>query len=389
MRRSLATINLTKDYIESKVSQERILSTYLDIPIDVVLDCINNNHLIESVFRNDDTNKSMGIQYNNKGRLKVRDFGGFGFFDDVYGTVAYVLSAVYKRKIDTNIKSDFYFVLTHIVHMFSEIFENKAHDETLNNNVKVALNVVKHKRAVFNVIPRNWNKQDNNIWGKWNIDVPYLSTHFVIPVEELYVNSQLEYTYNSKDPAYAYYLGKSQSGDYLIKIYYPLRNRKIKSKFMTNCNVLEGIPNLECDDYDYILITKSSKDRLSLGSYLDTLLYGGSPKIGIINVPSENYHLKGKEYDYLCNKLAPDGKIITFFDFDTTGRLGALYHKETYNIPYIFITNGELGLANYGAKDFTDLHLKYDKNTIIEFINKTILYVKHCNFPNKAEGSPF
>ena len=46
MRRGVGTAKLTKDYIESKISQELIVSKYLDIPIDVVNDCIKNNHLM-------------------------------------------------------------------------------------------------------------------------------------------------------------------------------------------------------------------------------------------------------------------------------------------------------------------------------------------------------
>ena len=93
-KRTPNTSKLTKAFIESKISQEAIVSKYLNIPMEVVQDCINHGHLIKSVFRDDDYNKSMGIIYNRKGRLKVRDFGGFGFFDDVYGVVAYVLSNI-------------------------------------------------------------------------------------------------------------------------------------------------------------------------------------------------------------------------------------------------------------------------------------------------------
>lgn len=107
MKRNANTSKLTKAFIESRVSQEEIVSKYLDIPLEVVRDCVEHNHLITSVFRDDDTDGSMGIAYNAKGRLKVRDFGGAGFFDDVYGVVAYVLSIVYERPISTNNKQDF------------------------------------------------------------------------------------------------------------------------------------------------------------------------------------------------------------------------------------------------------------------------------------------
>ena len=115
MIRNVNTAKLTKTYIESKISQELIVSKYLDIPIEVVKECIDKNILITSVFRDTDDNGSMGIQYNVKGRLKVRDFGGFGFFGDVYDVVVYVLSLIYKRKIEPNNKQDFYFILKHLL----------------------------------------------------------------------------------------------------------------------------------------------------------------------------------------------------------------------------------------------------------------------------------
>lgn len=382
MKRTFNTTHLTKAFIESKISQELIVSKYLDIPLDIVKDCINHNHLINSVFRDDDNNKSMGIQYNNKGRLKVRDFGGFGFFEDVYGVVAYVLSLICGRKIETNNKQDFYYVLKHIAYTFSDLIDGKTVDENVTTLIKNAIDAGKKQRPIIEIVPRSWNSNDKTIWNKWGISLNYLNTHFVIPVDQYYINrgvdSDPKYYYKAKDPCYAYMLGQNKKGIYFIKLYFPLRNKATELKFVTNCNVLEGLLNLELNNYDYIIITKSSKDRLSLGNHLlNRPLYRGADKlnIGVVNLPSENYHLKDIEYDYLRNKLKSDGLIFSFLDFDATGRNGAKYLKDLYNIPYLFITRGEFGLYNYGCKDFSDLHDKYSINEIDTFIQETLRYV--------------
>ena len=383
MKRNPFTTNLTKEYIESKVSQEAIVSKYLDIPMDVVLDCINHNRLITSVFRDDDFNKSMGIQYNAKGRLKVRDFGGWGFFEDVYGVVAYVLSIAYERKIETNNKQDFYFVLKHIAYTFSDIIDNKATDPNIQPLIANAVAKGKNKKHIIDIAPRSWNKYDKDLWGRWGVDLAYLNSHFVIPVEQYYIDRAIDtepkYYYKAKDPCYAYMLGTNRQGIRLIKLYFPKRNRRTELKFVTNCNVLEGLLNLELDNYDYILITKSTKDRLSIGNHLlHNSLYGGANKlnIGVINLPSENYRLRQIEYDWLVNKLADDGMILSLLDFDRTGRDGAKYLEETYNIPYLFITRGEFGLPNFDCKDFADLHDYFSINQINQFIKETIEYVE-------------
>lgn len=385
MKRTVCTIQLTKDYIESKVSQELIMSKYLDVPIETIQDCILNNTLITSVFRDDDTNGSMGFTFNKKGRLKVRDFGGFGFFGDIYDVVAYVLSLAFGRKIEPNNKQDFYFILKHIADTFSDIIDNKEVDENIDPFIQNALRKGKANNHIIEIVPRSWNQHDKRIWETWNINLNYLNTHFVVPVDQYYVdrgiNSNPQYYYKEKDPCYGYILGQKSNGIWLIKLYFPLRDRTKKElKFVTNCQVLEGLPNLELDEYDYILITKSSKDRLSIGSHLISHpLYGGmnNPvKIGLINLPSESYKLRQKEYDFLKNKLKENGLIVSLLDFDKAGRHGAKYLLDTYNIPYIFITRGEFGLYNYKSKDFAELHEHYTNEQINQFITETITYVK-------------
>lgn len=393
MKRNVNTSRLTKAFIESRISQEDIVSKYLNIPIEIVHNCIEHNNLIKSVFRDDDTDGSMGITYNRKGRLKVRDFGGFGFFEDVYGVVAYVLSVAYERPISTDNKQDFYFILKHIYRTFSDVIDNREHDYSVDDEIKNALFKTRSRKAIIEIVPRSWNKEDKTIWDKWNVNFAYLNTNFVIPVDQYYINrasnSDPKYRYSSKDPCYAYMLGQNKQGIYLIKLYFPLRNRHIDLKFITNCNVLEGLLNLELDNYDYIIITKSSKDRLSLGSHLTNKpFYGGAGKllnIGVINLPSENYRLKVNEYEWIKKKLADDGMILSFLDFDRTGREGAKYLLETYGIPYLFISRGEFGLENYECKDFADLHDKYTKNEIDTFIKETIRYVE-IRYKNSEMG---
>ena len=384
MKRNANTSKLTKEFIESRVSQEEIMSKYLDIPLEVIRDCVAHNHLITSVFRNDDTDGSMGFAYNIKGRLKVRDFGGSGTFFDVYDVVAYVLSIVYERPISANNKQDFYFVLTHIYRTFSYEIDNHINDYEVDESIKNALVKARQKKAIIEIVPRSWNRQDKLIWSKLNVDLNYLNTHFVIPVDQYYINRITnptpKYKDSRKDPCYAYMLGQNKSGIYLIKLYFPLRDRTKELKFVTNCNVLEGLPNLEREDYDYIIITKSSKDRLSLGSHLTKhSFYRADRKtlnIGVVNLPSENYRLKANEYDWLKKRLNDDGMILSLLDFDRTGRNGADYLLETYSIPYLFITRGEFGLEDYGCKDFADLHDKYTNDEIDTFIKDSIRYVE-------------
>ena len=394
MIRNVNTAKLTKTYIESKISQELIVSKYLDIPIEVVKECIDKNILITSVFRDTDDNGSMGIQYNVKGRLKVRDFGGFGFFGDVYDVVGYVLSLIYKRKIEPNSKQDFYFILKHIANTFSDIIDGKETDDNITEEIKNAISIGKKRRPIIELVPRSWNKSDKEYWNNLGVSLGYLNTHFVIPVEQYYidrgVNTEPKYYYKQKDPCYAYMLGQNRAGIHFIKLYFPKRNRTTELKFITNCNVLEGLLNLELNNYDCILITKSSKDRLSIGCHLDSIpFYGGARaklNIGIVNLPCEGYHLNEKEYSWLTNKLAPNGKLISLLDFDYTGRCGAKYMYDNYNIPYLFITRGEFGLPNYGSKDFAELHDKYTINEINQFINETVSYVK-LRFNNVSDSS--
>ena len=369
--------SLTKDYILSKVSQEMIASKYCKIPLSEVLNCIQENTLICSPLRVDD-HPTFGIQFNNKQKLKLQDFNG-SFFGDVFDLVAYVLSFQTGRQINVSLKADFYYVLKHIAFTFRDMIDGVAVDENNERLLEFTIDKIKSSKAIIEVAARAFNASDKAIWAKWGISLAYLNTHFVVPVDQYYINRYCQpepkYYYKANDPCYAYVLGMNSSGIYNIKLYFPLRDRgKGEIKFITNCNCLEGVINLDRDDYDLIVITKSTKDRMSIGCHIDSMRSstGEGLNMGVINLPSEVYKLRNNEYVFLKSKLKENGSIISFLDFDKTGRLGAKYLLETYQIAYIFITNGEFGLANYESKDFSELKEKYSNQTINEFILETI-----------------
>ena len=384
MKRNINTTALSKDYILSKISEESIAAKYLDIPIETIINCITTGDFINSPLR-EDNHPSFGFTINNKGKLKMKDFAGY-FQGDVFDLVAYILSIINGRQVVVNNKQDFYFILKHIAYTFSDIIDGKAIDMHNEKNIKSAIKASRNNKTIIELVTRNWNKKDKELWGKWRVSLDYLNTHFVVPVEQYYINRfanpEPKYIFNGKEEelCYAYILGMNYAGVYNIKLYFPNRNRNTATRFITNCNCIEGIINLELFNYDYIIITKSSKDRLSIGNHLANYpLYGGGTNklnIGIVNLPAENYRLRNEEYTFLTSKLADDGMIFSLLDFDRTGREGARYLKENYDIPYLFITKGELGLPDYGAKDFAELNEKYSAEHIKQFVAETVTYIQ-------------
>ena len=73
MGRSIKTTKLNKDYILKEVSQITIFSTYLGITPELIQHCIDTGELITSPLR-EDVHPTCGFRYDNKGKLKFKDF---------------------------------------------------------------------------------------------------------------------------------------------------------------------------------------------------------------------------------------------------------------------------------------------------------------------------
>lgn len=382
MGRNINSSKLTKQTILNKVSQVSIFSTYLNLSDKLVQYCIDTGELICSPIR-DDIHPTCGFKYDNKGKLKFKDFAGY-IWGDCFDIVAFVMSGMYNKEYDISKKEDFIKILRHITFTFKDIFYGQEKDINLVNEINAAIVNIKHKKPIIELVVREWNKDDIAYWQKFGVTIDFLNINFVYPVEQYYINRKInpepKYYYHSNDPCYGYYLGKDRYGIYNIKLYFPFREKTI-TRFITNCNHLEGIYNLDRTDYDIIVITKSTKDRLSIGATLRriTSLYGGVNKncIGVINIPHETYRLKQNEYDWLAGKLKNKGKIVSLMDNDNTGKHEAIWLRNNYNIIPLIIP------SIYRAKDFAELIANNNFDNIIKLVIKTIKYIKYGRKDNK------
>lgn len=382
MGRNINSNKLTKQYILSKVSQITIFSTYLSIPNTIIQHCIDTGDLILSPLR-EDTHPTCGFRYDAKGKLKFKDFAGY-FWGDCFDIVAFVISNMYNQEINISNKHDFIKVLRHITLTFKNIFYGEEKDITLINEINTTISKLKTKKPIIELVVRNWNKDDENYWNQFKIPINFLNTNFVYPVEQYYINRKInpepKYYYSITDPCYGYLLGKDRQGVNNIKLYFPKRDKK-NIKFITNCNHLEGIYNLDKTNYDIIVITKSTKDRLSIGAAIRRCksLYGEisiDKNIGVINIPHETYKLRQNEYDWLNDKLNLKGRIISLMDNDETGKIESIWLKEKYGILPILIP------LRYKCKDFAELSNKYNNKYILNFIQKVIKYIEYYERKN-------
>ncbi len=380
MKRNLNNVRLTKDFILSKISQVSIFSYYSGLDVDIIQECIDKGTLISSPFRIDE-HPSFGFRYDNRGKLKGKDFAGY-FHGDCFDAAAYVISEAINKSIDINNKQWFIFILKHIAYSFRNIIYGKEKDINLDNQITNALIKVRNKKPIIEFVIRDWNKYDIEYWSKFGVIINYLNTNFIYPVDQYYINRKInpepKYYYDKdyKDLCYAYVLGQDSNGIYNIKLYFPNRPKGVV-RFITNSNCLEGLLNLERDDYELIIITKSTKDRLSIKCYLDRVnidssLYGGTPlidinKIGIVNLPHETYKLNQNEYNYLRAKTT--GQIISLMDNDMTGYKEAIWLRDNFNIIPICIPK------DLEVKDFAELVNKYSIETINELVINTNQYI--------------
>lgn len=375
MSRNINTGTLNKRYVLSKVSQITIFSTYLNLSDAIIQHCIDTDEHILSPLRYD-VNPTCGFRYDFNGKLKFKDFAGY-FWGDCFDVVAFVMSNMYKREINISKKEDFVKVLRHITLMFKDVFYGQEKDINLITDINTTIVNIKNTKPNIELVIRDWNQYDKEEWMQWGVPLQDLNIEFIYPIDQYYINRNInpdpKYYYKSNDPCYAYLLGKDREGIYNIKLYFPKRDKTL-TKFITNCNHLEGIYTLDRNDYDIIVVTKSTKDRVAIKAAIKEInfLYGGDKtiSIGVINLPHETYKLRQSEYDWLKTKLSYGGVIVSLMDNDRVGIIHAIWLRNNFLMPPLFIPKHDK------AKDFSEWRRKKGIKLIAEPIINTINNIK-------------
>jgi len=330
-----------KNFILSNYEQEDIFSKYLNIPVDDIIDCINNkNHKINNPLRYD-SHPSLGFKIGIDNKLRMYDFADYYYRGDIFDLVGILLR---KQPL---IPKDFVRICNHIIQVMSN-------PSNIITTTKVKTKQRKKKILDFYFEARPWNKSDIEYWN--NRVLHYSLLKDVIPVQTLYLSAHYpSYTYTPDDPCYCYYLDKV--GDHnILKFYFINRKTSITRlpRFITN-NTLHIEAMRELTGGDALVIIKSRKDALLLNQLLIHFPMG-KVKITVISLNGESEILTQKYIEtlYSIYKL-----IVINLDFDRTGIASSLKYRDLYNIPLLFLTNGKFGTKDYGAKDISDFYCKF------------------------------
>jgi hypothetical protein len=324
---------LDKDYVLSQVTQEEIFERYTGIPVETGVKFI-------SPFRNNDETPSFEYYYNEYGRVRGIDWGGY-FKGDCFDCVA-----VYHR-IDVNSKKGFNDVLHIIARDFKlhEYGEFNYKRELLTHKEFVE---PKKSRTRFKVEIRKWSHQDKT-WWDIRLTEEELKIAKIYPVQTLWTHkSDIPiYSHSIYDPCYGYYIGRNQEGIDEWKFYFPYRKREGRlPRFLSNSGSIQGITSIK--EAKVGVITKSYKDVTTFKKFQIE-----GKQIQSVAPAGESVLLTPNQIKYLQSKW---DNIVVNFDYDPTGLHMMWMYRYLYGFPAIYIVNETWNSKiKYPIKDFYDL----------------------------------
>lgn len=327
MNLSLEPLNITKEFLLSKLSEEEIFEHY-GVPIKKGLFC--------SKIRAD-KNPTVSLYRNKKGRLIIHDFGD-GSHRDCFAYVQALFNVTYYMSL-VIIANDFGLVTK------PSIEKHEAKLEYSGNKIE------ERSSAQIRVEIRDFENKDLTWWEKYGITANTLKKFKVFACKTVWLNGNVFYVDSELQKAYGYFGGIKEDQE-LWRVYMPGRK---KYKFISNWKSLyvQGSHMLSKNGGDYLVVTKSLKDVMCLYEY-------GIPAIAPC---SENEFLTETQYNKLKTKYK---HIILFYDNDLPG-ISAMrkIRKKFPDVEVMYLP------IHGGDKDISDFRKAHGHKKTLELINKT------------------
>lgn len=296
-----AYIPITIDEIKSKVTDYDIFKRY----------CLNFEELDRSFLSEfyNDTKPSCRIVVSSTGSLYYNDWGN----GDYFKAFDYVM---YKYSCS----------LHEVCNIIANDFGLKKVQLNMNPKLLVANNLENEKpvfiksKTIIKIVKKPFNLTDANYWNSYGISLETLIKFNIFSCSHVFVEKNGNHWVidsTKTNPVYAYEFNG------LYKIYRPLGKKE--EKWLTNAgsDILQGYDQLP-EFGDLLIITKSLKDVLCLHEM-------GYPSTAL---QAETNILSEETYNNLKTRFK---RIISLYDNDIAGEVGAKKLLDNYNIISIFI----------------------------------------------------
>ena len=330
---TLEPINITKELILSKVSEETLMEHYLGIPV--------KKGLFKSPLRQD-SKPTCAFYRNRKGDLIFKDFRG-DFYGNFISVVMYKFDCPYGKALQI-IANDFGIVSRKNLTINKPLI--KYTNQKFNDTTQ----------AVIQIEDKSWEDYELEWWSKYGIDKTILKKFHVFSCKNVFLNGSIFSLHKDRQLVFGYYGGIREDIE-RWRIYFP---GNIKYKFISNWKSfrLQGAHALPKNGGEYLVVTKSLKDVMTLYS---------CDKIPAIAPISENCFLTEAQYTKLKSKF---NKIILFYDNDLAGieNMNKI-RKKFPDVHVLFIPK------HYKAKDISDFYKMYGRTKTLELIEKAKNYI--------------
>lgn len=331
------TPNITKEFLQSKYSDETYFEYYLGFPV--------TKKLFTSILRSD-KKPTCSFYRNKNGDLIYKDFGTGDNFNFI-GLVMEMFNLSYYQAIN-KIAADFGLIKTDIVSVKAEIKE-------------ATTKIIDTGPTYIQVTTKSFSEEELNWWKKFGIEQELLDKYKVFSCQHVFINGRLSVSSTPNNYIFGYYFG-TDNGRELWKIYMPLRK---KFRFLNNISmdVLQGYEQLP-ESGPLLVITKSMKDSIVLNRLGIPAVAPNSEVLIISQEQMDEFH---KRFKY----------IVFYWDRDYAGVTNLQKIRKTYPECAYFIN------PKNTAKDLSDcvekFGLRYVRDQIPKYLKQLQEYYNEKN----------